>query len=94
MESFLDRFKRCRGATPSPIHLGVGRDNNFYWIYYAGMGSYSYHKVSKETSLEIKDLMRYDRLDISDEYIFVDVYAADLDRMIRIKFNRLVLNDL
>jgi len=94
MESFLIKFKRLSDAKPVPTQLGVGKDNNFYWIYYAGMGQYSFYKVSTETSIEIKKLLRYDTLGISEELLCVDVHAVDLDKMITIKFNKVVLNDL
>jgi hypothetical protein len=62
------------------------REDNFFWLYYAGMGDTGIHHIQDEDTLQsIKDELLCKDLLISDEIIKLPLYMDDSVKTIKLK---------
>ena len=47
LNEFTDVYRRLITMKPIPCRLVMGRDQQFYWIYYAGLGECAFHPIQE-----------------------------------------------
>lgn len=62
------------------------REDNFFWLYYAGMGDTGIHHIQDEKTLgEINEALSSNKLFISDEIISLPIYIEDSVKIVQVK---------
>ena len=62
---------------PIPCRLGKGNDGNYYWIYYAGMGDYSFEPVQERWLPALESFAKTGELRQTDETATLPLYFED-----------------
>lgn len=83
-------LQKVRGLSEKNIILAQGKNKEFYYLYYVGMGSMGFHKLPETSSILIKVMVLDSILNVSEELIGVPVHLLEADRMVIAVFYKIL----